>query len=682
MTGPGRKPCEALARRLEGAARRRAERRAAAGKDAGGVIVIVAVTLTVLLGMVAFSVDFGYWLDRAEHLQHAADAAALAGAVEKVNTGGDMSAAEAEARKVLEANGVDPDEVSFSLSDEGAGKVRASVVDNDVQLFFSSLFKSDMSIGRNAEADYRRCGASCVGEYDIPPPFVAINATGAGDGFTPVVVGDRIYAINHKTQPSTNTTMRQLQCADKSTNSICPGYPRFLHTTVGDNGTTGTDVFTNQTPDPVVVGTKIYYPAQRSNSGPGAGRWGVGCWNAASDTSCGWLQLAGLTTPGDSQSNNRGGGLVVVGGNIYAMSDDGKVHCVNPASFTVCTGYPKTSGLPAFNPALNGNRAIPLDAEVVDTKVYWVVHHRATGTTTAAVAQNTVGSRIYCLDTATGATCAGFTGGYQIWPGSDALSYGGSGMIFRRFATNGVTVNGICSHLPTKHKCINLDGTSPVSNPLGNYLRQNTAEMGSTALDIYREFYKDGRTYFPGGWLRGSTICWDWSTSGLCTGLSANPKEWPDAPGAPVGTGPGDYGYTADENCMYGFGHNSQFWSFDENLNPCGGTGVEATIPKCLCTDGGARWGRVRIFDADLTAGSVFASFSITIKAPDSTVLLGPIEMVGTDGTLDLQSIATTYDNLVLDVEVQLISGVTSPWTAGTPPRVEVRVTDVPVLSD
>jgi len=59
--------------------RRRLVRTAAAERDGGYILVMFAMLLIPILLLVGFSVDVGYWYNRASDIQKAADAAALAG---------------------------------------------------------------------------------------------------------------------------------------------------------------------------------------------------------------------------------------------------------------------------------------------------------------------------------------------------------------------------------------------------------------------------------------------------------------------------------------------------------------------------------------------------------------------------------------------------------------------------
>lgn len=117
--------------------------------ERGQSLVLGALLMVVLLGFTAMSVDVGYYLRQRAIVQHAVDAAALAGAQELPD---DQALAEQMARNYAEANGVDPDtlDVQFECTsqfvvacDPGSSKwdtirVQGSL---DVPFFFAPVLR-------------------------------------------------------------------------------------------------------------------------------------------------------------------------------------------------------------------------------------------------------------------------------------------------------------------------------------------------------------------------------------------------------------------------------------------------------------------------------------------------------------------------------------------------------------
>lgn len=137
-------------------------RRRRQGRDERGVaVILLALTITSVLLAAAFAVDVGWWYVRAQQVQRAADAAALAGVVWMP---GDFSRAASTALESARTNGfVDGvDDVSVQVS-VGATERQLAVriVDGKVARFFSGASSSDpVSIGRRA-----------VAQYELPVPL-------------------------------------------------------------------------------------------------------------------------------------------------------------------------------------------------------------------------------------------------------------------------------------------------------------------------------------------------------------------------------------------------------------------------------------------------------------------------------------------------------------------------------
>src|SRR4029077_10991216 len=89
-------------RRSPGARLEDAGRPERATDERGVVIVWLAVTLAMLLGVAALGIDVAYWQGTKKREQRAADAAALAGAV---TFPGDGTAANAAAGSIAQSNG-------------------------------------------------------------------------------------------------------------------------------------------------------------------------------------------------------------------------------------------------------------------------------------------------------------------------------------------------------------------------------------------------------------------------------------------------------------------------------------------------------------------------------------------------------------------------------------------------
>lgn len=125
----------------------------------GAVAVIVALVMVVLLGFAAVAIDEGSWWDAQAEYQNAADAAALAAANKKYNSGegtivtdSDASKAGAQvAQQIFSDNGLqlyyhdengNPDDISFSY-DSGAKSVTVTITKDTGNYFSKTLSGKD-----------------------------------------------------------------------------------------------------------------------------------------------------------------------------------------------------------------------------------------------------------------------------------------------------------------------------------------------------------------------------------------------------------------------------------------------------------------------------------------------------------------------------------------------------------
>ncbi|MDH4146832.1 MAG: pilus assembly protein TadG-related protein [Acidimicrobiia bacterium] len=629
----------------------------------GASAAIVALLLTALLGAAALAIDVGHWYDRANQLHVAADAAALSGVAVRTN-GGDQAAVEAEVTKLLADNGIDAADPRYEITTTfvDVDQVRVEIVDRDVDVIFGGIFGDRIDITRGSTAQLDVCKADCRRTVALPQPFVRLDGTGTGDGFTPLLVpGSRYFAINHKVRPL-NASMqanKQLTCIDRTTNRLCAGYPKALSTVVGHDGNSAGDIFTNNRPTAIVIGARIYYQAQTAST------FGLGCFDTATDTSCGFVGLANLAVSNRGTFYSRGGGPALAGGKLYLISHDLRWHCVEPSTMTQCASYPAPSGLAddglptvATSVALN-------EVEIAGNRAYSVMHYGS---------QDSLGSVLTCLDLATDRTCSGFgESGHRTTLARTATgSTGGDGAIFVRYDSSAAP-SGICMLRGSSQgmDCVDLNGRNhgvvsgldPLLNPTS----------GST-MDMYAELHVDGRSYFPEGWVRHATLCWDWRTQRSC-----GRAVWPTVPGGP-GTNTGDYGYAISGRCIVGLGHQNVWWAFDRELNPCNDTSVTIRVPKCVCSDGREKWGVLSITRVDLQQGVVFNSLVVTVRLTDGTVLHTQ-DLVGTDGTIDLSTLPIPAGVTELDIEVDgdVVAGV-NPWAGADDPLVEFGVRAAPNL--
>ena len=153
--------------------------RALARCTSGGLAIVFALLLPIVLGLIGMSVDFAVWLRQRERLQIAADAAAVAGASVYFQTG-EKGRANQAARGSLAAHGSGDADASFEMTDEGyvvrlqkqGTKYFAGVMPLDPPVFDVSA-TANAVFARNAPARRER-GSSRRDRKPAPAPHVRL----------------------------------------------------------------------------------------------------------------------------------------------------------------------------------------------------------------------------------------------------------------------------------------------------------------------------------------------------------------------------------------------------------------------------------------------------------------------------------------------------------------------------
>jgi hypothetical protein len=122
--------------------------------DKGYAMILSALLIVPLMAFTGLGVDVGSWYASASRMQRAADAAALAGVVWMPDEG----RAEQAALDVAKRNGYDPadSDIDVTVVPVGNQRLRVTIYDADVELYFSSVFLNNVDIERQATAEYVR----------------------------------------------------------------------------------------------------------------------------------------------------------------------------------------------------------------------------------------------------------------------------------------------------------------------------------------------------------------------------------------------------------------------------------------------------------------------------------------------------------------------------------------------
>ncbi len=131
----------------------------------------MAISMTIILGFTAFTVDYGSWYNRSTQLKRAADAAALAGVVWMPEFEAAQTAALAAAARNGFVDGQNNIEVDVEEVAGNNRQLEVSIRDTKAQQFFSRVVMQKQSIGRTSMA-----------EYVLPVPLGSPkNTLGTGD---------------------------------------------------------------------------------------------------------------------------------------------------------------------------------------------------------------------------------------------------------------------------------------------------------------------------------------------------------------------------------------------------------------------------------------------------------------------------------------------------------------------
>jgi uncharacterized repeat protein (TIGR01451 family) len=396
---------------------------------------------------------------------------------------------------------------------------------------------------------------------NVPVAQLGQSGSSAGDGFYPIPVGNKIWAVFHHEIYGA----AKINCWDLLSLVQCPGtpaYPRSLDSS-GDLRTTPQTVRT------VVAGPasapRIYYPSARYNSTTNITAFGIGCWDTAAETPCAFIPLP--TNP--SLSGKYEGNTAVAGTALYSiiagivaepsnpnrlfMYAIDKVYCVDvsvPNAPVPCSSWSP--------PTLGGGGSQWLDIMVGEnapaspTKIY--VHYGTTGTNNKTT--------VACLNASDGTRCG------TPWPATDpqATSTTGTsryGMLSPMFAAG--VMNAVCLHPYVNGPagdaaiCFHADNGSVVPgsanfvSAVGN-LKIITAFHMPNPPNTFRVLYARYQNNPP-------VSCFDFAADASCSPFTPG---W--GPAATPVNAFEDYGYAVDnaapDRCVLGLGNQGIIWRF------------------------------------------------------------------------------------------------------------------------
>lgn len=650
--------------------------------ERGAVLALMAVFLLIFLISAAIAVDLSALDRRGQTLQNTADAAALAGVATWQESGGDIALTEARVSDMLRQNGVTGTDVFVQVVPNGPSEIQVAITDTDPDVFLGRVGPLNLAgdLVRDASARLEDCDASCETEVELTAPFPDTEVEGSGDGYYPVAVGNRLYAINHDGD--------EIACIDRSDrdNPQCWSN-RFAFPTSAGGPNTDTVAHT------VVVGTRVFWTAQTDTD------LQLYCWQTLTESPCSPTIIR--TAPRGSiggKYDQRGGGTIAVGSRIFVFTDDHRVHCVDSVTMNRCAGYGggKTTGLGGLgfaplDPDL-GVTGSQIDRVLNETtgQIFHTLHIRDTAESSAVW---TPGVWLDCWDTTTDLPCLNFNPARM-----HSVVQRQSGRLFLHRTSLGLP-DGVCSTGLGEIECVDLFGTP--SSALEIQLddledRQYPSSSYTNGMGVHYYHEPTNRLLMSSPRQTSTIHCWDFDTSSYCA-----PAGGLYGYSLVAATETMDYGFLADGNCAYALGHKSVFWSFtvpdDGLIEPgCPGTVVTEPIDSCPCA-GARRWGEIG-FNFDIGEDSPFITLQVSILAPKAddptqadhdNVLFpadgsGAIEMVGRESqTLILPEDIVSpvdYPRVFVKAYIETVEGEDPFDNPDDPPAILIEFDERPYL--
>lgn len=596
---------------------------------------LVAATMVIMLVGGAIAVDVSALDRQGQVLQNTADAAALAGVAVWVDTG-DQQAVRNIVNDLAAQNGLQGDEYQVDVTFPNSLEIEVDIVDSEPDVFLGAVVGFGSEIGRDSTARLEVCDEGCNRIIEVPPPFNSVLAQGTGDGYIPIPIEDRLYAVNHHSFT--------IECVDRETNTQCWNEKQLFDF----------PVHTFNVHHPYVHGTKIFY------LGWGDGNYSVstrpvsygslylGCFDTATDTRC--ANHASIYAPGFGTMYGTDDG-------IYVFTGNRKVYCFDPDTLVSCPGY---SGGRNTALAYEGgwgqwweNRSWNADRIEHDGKIY------------VGLSKRYGGVWVHCWDTNTHLPCSNFDA-RRVNNTSTSVWYGDwfSGRLFF-FREQDGTPRSLCSiGNPTLWDCWYLaDGSHDTAAE--GAMSTMSGSMGTMSGYLGRPTYHaaSNRLFLVGDYYDSNTHCYDFWDGSHC-GSIYNTSPWGEVI---------TYGYTPEGNCLLGLGHNSIFFSLQIDMSgECTGGSRTIDIEPCLCGDV-IKWPPIEAINTDNVE-----LFDLRVRDPEGNVLV-PADGEGwvsiLDDSISLEDISTEHEYLTLELAVEPDASGVDPWAAD-PPSLLIGIAD------
>ncbi|MFV0524741.1 MAG: pilus assembly protein TadG-related protein [Acidimicrobiales bacterium] len=597
-------------------------------RDAGQVLPMTTLLLIPLLIVAAFGVDAAFWFVRAAELQKAADLASLAGAETRGRGGSDREVV-AAVDELLAVNDLDGRAMSRSIDLSHPREVRVRITDGAVTQFISQLFTDSITISRSATAAYDPCVATCTQPVSLPPPVLAFPNAGSGDGFVPSVIagGDRFLILNHHT----DARRKVLLCVDVPSQRACPRYPADVNSTT--SGVSKLATFEER--------DEVWWELIRYDAAPLATHIGLGCTRISTGQPCGefiYRSMPGVTRSKKLPFQQWTTPVTRHGNQLVFIAFDMSVGCFDVTTRSACPGYPVPA--PTWASVVpRANFAPSADPRWVDVILdgdrlvaFWPLNN---------------GRSALCWDLDQRAPCSGFR--QPVWMSSSRAR---TAQPFVDVDADARTV-GYClagASVP----CVSTAGRVYDRSELERYMATDEGTGATFSL---------GTRVYSASWKQDAVYCVDLVKATSC--------------GYTAGHGWKPYGVTLMPNtgCLVGYGDAARIFVVSRDLTECDVSGGQVIVPPCACGSGASFYGELA-FDPDLFQR--FAAFVVTVTDRAGRVVAGPIDVLSTQGKVDLSGVDPAVGPLTVAYEVGV--GDRAQWTRAV--TGSLTMTSRPVLTE
>ena len=460
------------------------------------------------------------------------------------------------------------------------------------------------------------CATQSVETFE---PLGVVDLDIGVDGFVPIPIGNRIYAIER--------AGNSIGCFDLTVPGAC-----WTQRSLLPQDAIGTTMAVTRS---TAVGDKIYFLIREGGVGQsGSGTVRLACWDTSVDQLC--PQSIDLLV-------GSGGVLHVESDVAYVFGERRNAHCVQLASMTTCPGYGigLATALLSEPDWVSGESTTAWHGDVI-----------ADGDRIYATLADGGSLWLHCWDAGADAPCSGFDPSILNDTRFLSTDDAQAGRLFFHRSPAGDPI-AICTQGKRDGvDCRNLvTGTEDTTAEAALATVMGRIVYGNDGLGISTYDPATNRQLFVGTNDESTTYCHDFDTGSYCGSFAAFAN----------GAATGNYGYAIDDDCAVGLGSAGYVYFLDpaQLSTGCRAPVVRTEITQCQCPD---TWPRIKGVQ---TEG--LSQFLIDVRNQDleQVALIDVLEI----DTVDLNDVAGDARRLSFVYSVIGTPGA-DPWGDGKPPTI------------